>query len=44
MKTNEMTRIFKEFQRNEYDNWFNVDKTTIMCALKGEDNLMFRVG
>ena len=39
MKTNEMTRIFKEFQRNDYENRFNVDKTTVISALIGEDNL-----
>lgn len=39
MKTNEMTRIFKEFQRNDYENKFNVDKMTVISALIGEDNL-----
>ena len=39
MKTNEMTRIFKEFQRNDYENRFNIDKTTVISALIGEDNL-----
>ena len=39
MKTNEMTRIFKEFQRNDYENRFNVDKVTVISALLGEDNL-----
>ena len=39
MKTNEMTRIFKEFQRNDYENRFNVDKVTVISALIGEDNL-----
>jgi hypothetical protein len=39
MKTNEMTRIFKEFQRNDYENRFNVDKITVISALIGEDNL-----
>ena len=39
MKTNEMTRIFKEFQRNDYENRFNIDKMTVISALIGEDNL-----
>ena len=39
MKTNEMTRIFKEFQRNDYENRFNIDKNTVISALIGEDNL-----
>ena len=39
MKTNEMTRIFKEFQRNDYENRFNTDKITVISALLGEDNL-----
>ena len=39
MKTKEMTRIFKEFQRNDYENRFNTDKTTVISALIGEDNL-----
>ena len=39
MKTNEMTRIFKEFQRNDYENRFNIDKATVISALIGEDNL-----
>mgnify|MGYP007101905816 CR=1 FL=1 len=39
MKTNEMTRIFKEFQRNDYENRFNIDKITVISALIGEDNL-----
>ena len=39
MKTNEMTRIFKEFQRNDYENKFSVDKITVISALIGEDNL-----
>ena len=39
MKTNEMTRIFKEFQRNDYENRFNIDKSTVISALIGEDNL-----
>ena len=39
MKTNEMTRIFKEFQRNDYENKFNVDKMTVISALIGEDNV-----
>ena len=39
MKTNEMTRIFKEFQRNDYENRFNIDKVTVINALIGEDNL-----
>ena len=39
MKTNEMSRIFKEFQRNDYENKFNVDKMTVISALIGEDNL-----
>ena len=39
MKTNEMTRIFKEFQRNDYENRFYTDKITVISALLGEDNL-----
>ena len=39
MKTNEMTRIFKEFQRNDYEKRFNIDKMTVISALIGEDNL-----
>ena len=39
MKTNEMNRIFKEFQRNDYENRFNIDKITVISALIGEDNL-----
>ena len=39
MKLNEMNRIFKEFQKNNYEQKFNVDKTTVICALIGEDNI-----
>ena len=39
LKTTEMNRIFKEFQRNNYAQRFNVDKNTLICALVGEDNL-----
>ena len=39
LKRNEMNRIFKEFQRNNYAQKYNVDKNTLICALVGEDNL-----
>ena len=39
MKTNEMIRIFKEFQRNDYAQRFNIDKISVISALIGEDNL-----
>ena len=39
LRKNEMNRIFKEFQRNNYAQRFNVDKNTLICALIGEDNL-----
>ena len=38
MKLNEITRIFKEFQRNDYGQRFNIDKISVMSALIGEDN------
>ena len=39
MKTDEMTRIFKEFQKNDYELKFNIDKISVISALIGEDNL-----
>ena len=39
MKTNEMSRIFKEFQRNDYAKRFNIDKIKVISALIGEDNI-----
>ena len=39
MKLNEMTRIFKEFQRNDYAQRFNIDKISVISALIGEDNV-----
>ena len=39
MKFNEMTRIFKEFQRNGYGEKFNIDKISVISALIGEDNV-----
>lgn len=39
MKTNEMTRIFNEFQKNNYAQRFNIDKISVINALIGEDNI-----
>ena len=39
MKTNEMDRIFKEFQRNNYEKKYNADKLKVISALIGEDNI-----
>jgi hypothetical protein len=39
LKTNEMDRIFKEFQRNNYSKRYNVDKMQVISALIGEDNI-----
>ena len=39
LKTNEMDRIFKEFQRNNYEKRYNVDKIRVISALIGEDNI-----
>ena len=39
MKLTEMTRIFKEFQRNDYGQRFNIDKISLISALIGEDNV-----
>ena len=39
MKLIEMTRIFKEFQRNDYAQKFNTDKISVISALIGEDNV-----
>ena len=39
LKLNEMSRIFKEFQRNEYGEKFNIDKKSVISALLGEDNV-----
>ena len=34
-----MNRIFKEFQKNNYKEKFQVDKKAVINALIGEDNL-----
>ncbi len=34
-----MDRIFKEFQKNNYQKRFQVEKKTVINALIGEDNL-----
>ena len=39
LKTNEMDRIFKEFQRNNYAQRYNIDKLRVISALIGEDNV-----
>ena len=39
LKTNEMDRIFKEFQRNNYEQKYNVNKIRVISALIGEDNI-----
>ena len=39
LKTSEMDRIFKEFQRNNYAQKYNVDKIKVISALIGEDNI-----
>ena len=39
LKTSEMDRIFKEFQRNNYSKRYNVDKMKVISALIGEDNI-----
>ena len=39
IKTNEMDRIFKEFQRNNYEKRYNVNKIRVISALIGEDNI-----
>ena len=39
LKTNEMDRIFKEFQKNNYEKRYNVDKIRVISALIGEDNI-----
>jgi len=39
LKTNEMDRIFKEFQKNNYSKRYNVDKMKVISALIGEDNI-----
>ena len=39
LKTNEMDRIFKEFQRNNYEKRYNVNKIRVISALIGEDNI-----
>ena len=40
LKNKEMSRIFKEFYRNQYCERYNVDKNTLLSALIGEDNIM----
>ena len=39
LKFREMDRIFKEFQKNNYQKRFQVDKKTVINALIGEDNV-----
>ena len=39
LKTKEMDRIFKEFQKNNYSQKYNVDKIKVISALIGEDNI-----
>ena len=39
LKLDEMNRIFKEFQRNNYKQRYQIDKKTVISALIGEDNL-----
>lgn len=39
LKFKEMERIFKEFQKNNYQKRFQVEKKTVINALIGEDNL-----
>ena len=39
LKLIEMDRIFKEFQRNNYKQKYNVDKVKVISALIGEDNI-----
>ena len=39
LKAEEMDRIFREFQKNNYGEKYRVDKNTVICALIGEDNL-----
>ena len=39
LKTEEMDRIFREFQKNNYAQKYFIDKNTVISALIGEDNL-----
>ena len=39
LKAEEMDRIFREFQKNNYGQKYCVDKNTVISALIGEDNL-----
>ena len=39
LKLSEMDRIFKEFQKNDYKQRYQVEKKTVISALIGEDNL-----
>ena len=39
LRIKEMNRIFKEFQKNNYKEKFQVDKKAVINALIGEDNL-----
>jgi hypothetical protein len=39
IKMKEMDRIFKEFQRNNYEQKYNADKIKVISALIGEDNV-----
>ena len=39
LRLSEMDRIFKEFQKNDYKQRFQIEKKTVISALIGEDNL-----
>lgn len=39
LKIKEMDRIFKMFQRNNYEEKYHIEKSTVINALVGEDNL-----
>ena len=40
MKKSEMNRIFNEYLKNDYFKRFKVEKTVVLSALIGEDNIM----
>ena len=40
MKKNEMNRIFNEYLKNDYFKRYKVEKTVVLSALIGEDNIM----
>ena len=40
MKKTEMNRIFNEYLKNDYFKRFKVEKTVVLSALIGEDNVM----